>query len=96
MAEFDGVRNEDGFGVLGEDAITAIVEKCGAQVEAIQGTVVPRAADSGLVMDKDVAAGWAHGRCIKVVVAKEGVPSGSVLGRHAGLEEVEGELCLGE
>ncbi len=96
MAEFDGVSNDDGFGVFGEDAITAIVEKRGAQVEAVQGTVVPRAADSGLVMDKDLAACWAHGRGIKVVVAKEGVPSGWVLGRRAGSEEVEGELRLGE
>ncbi len=96
MAEFDSVRNEDGFGVLGEGPITAIVEECGAQVEAVQGTVVPRAADSGLVMDKDVAACWAHGSGIKVVVAKEGVPSGWVVGRRAGSEEVEGELRLGE
>ena len=50
MPEFDRVSDEDGFGVLGQDAIATVVEKGGAQVEAFQGTEVPRAADSGLMM----------------------------------------------
>ena len=76
MPEFDSVRDEDGFGVLGQDAITSVVEKGGAQVEAFQGTEVPKAVDSGLMMDKNVAACWAHGSSIKVVVAKEGMVGG--------------------
>ena len=96
MPEFDCISDEDGFGVLGQDTITPVVEKGGAQVEAVQGTEVPRAVDSGLVVDKDVAACWAHGRSIKVVVAEEGMPRRWVLWSHAGSEEVECELSLGE
>ena len=76
MPEFDGISDEDGFGVLGEDAITSVVEKGGAQVEAFQGAEVPRASDSGFMMDKDVAASGAQGSSIEVVGAKEGMPCG--------------------
>ena len=37
MPEFDCVSDEDRFGVLGQDAITMVVEKGRAQVEAFQG-----------------------------------------------------------
>lgn len=76
MPEFNGVSDEDGFGVLGEDAITSVVEKGRAQVEAFQGSEVPRASDSGFMMDKDVAASGAQGSSIEVVGAKEGMPCG--------------------
>ncbi len=79
MPEFNGVSDEDGFGLLGEDTITSVVEKGRAQVEAFQGSEVPRASDSGFMMNKDMAASGAQGSGIEVVGAEEGLPCGWAL-----------------
>lgn len=70
MPEFDRVRDEDSFGVFGEDAVTSIVKQGRPQVETVQGTEVPRATYRCLMMDKDLAACGAHWSGIKIVMAK--------------------------
>lgn len=68
--EFDSVSDDDGFCVFGEHLVASVVLESWSQVEAFQCTEVPRAADSGFVVE-NLASQGAHGCCVKVVWAKE-------------------------
>ena len=73
MVEFVSVHDDNGFCVFGQHLVASVVLESGSQVEALQHTEVPRAADSGFVVDENTASRRAHGCGIKVVQAKEGM-----------------------
>jgi len=41
VPEVDGITNDDGLGILGEDPTTGVVVEGGANVESIAAAVVP-------------------------------------------------------
>ena len=63
-------------------------------MKAFKCTEVPGVMDGAFVVDEDTASSWAHGRSIKVVRAKKGVPCRWHWCSCAGVEQVQGELGM--
>ncbi len=76
VPKFDGVADEDGPGLLSENAIAAIVVDGRTQVETLLSPIVPRATEGGFAVVENPAAGRAHRCGIKVVGTKEAFPGG--------------------
>ena len=70
VAELDGIANNDGPGIPGEDPITPVVGKGRADIEPVAAAVVPRSAKSGLAVNEDTRASGANGSGVKVIGPK--------------------------
>ena len=60
MPKFNGVRDDDGFGVGVDDLKTAIVGEGGADVVAVSPPESPGGAFVGFVVDEHGASAWAE------------------------------------
>ena len=56
VAKFYGIGKQRGLGGAVHDVKSAVVVKCGADVEAIRSSKVPRLASVGVVVDEDFAS----------------------------------------
>ena len=61
MVEFECVGDALPPSVCHDCFDASIVVQCGRNVPAAHGVVAPRSASVGLVVDKDLRAGWCHG-----------------------------------
>ena len=66
MPKFNGVRDDDGFGVSVDDLKTAIVGEGGADVVAVSPAESPQGAFVGFVVDEHGASARAEGSGVKV------------------------------
>ena len=96
MTESDSIADADGICVLVEDSVAPVVMQGWSDVKTVHGAEVPGAAYGGFVMYENFAAGGSHWCCIKIEVAKEGVPGG--WGHSSGVrpEKVQSEFGLGQ
>ena len=79
MAKFNSVGEEKGLGFAVNNMKASVVLESDPDVEAIASAEVPRLASARLVVDEDLAAGWADGSGVVVKGSVEVSPSG--LGR---------------
>ena len=94
VAEFNIVRDEEGFGGGVDDLEAAVVFQGGADVEGVAGAEGPGGLGGGLVVDEDAAADGDEGGGVKVEGSVEVLPCGREGGDGGLAEEVERELGL--